>query len=70
VPAGWTVSHKTGTSPSWRGISAATNDVGVLTAPDGSPIAITAFVADSQAPMKARAALIAAAARAVTERYR
>ncbi len=70
VPAGWTVSHKTGTSPSWRGISAATNDVGVLMAPDGSPITITAFVADSQAPMKVRAALIAAAAHAVTERYR
>jgi len=67
---GWTVAHKTGTSQTLNGIAAATNDVGILTAPDGGKIAIAAFVADSTAPPKVRAAAIAAAARAVTSSYR
>jgi beta-lactamase class A len=67
---GWTVAHKTGTSQALNGIAAATNDVGILTAPDGSRIAIAAFVADSRAPSKDRTAAIAAAARAVISSYR
>ena len=70
APRGWTVAHKTGSSGTWNGITAATNDVGVLIAPDGGKIAISAFVADSKAPYKDRAAAIAAAARAVTAAYR
>ncbi len=66
---GWTVAHKTGSSGTWNGITAATNDVGILIAPDGGKIAIAAFVADSKAPPKDRAAAIAAAARAVTASY-
>ena len=31
---GWQVAHKTGTSGSWKRLTAATNDVGILTAPD------------------------------------
>jgi beta-lactamase class A len=56
---GWKVAHKTGTSGSWGGVTAATNDVGVLTAPDGSSVSIAVFVADSRASSTARAALIA-----------
>jgi len=67
---GWTVAHKTGTSQTLHGITAATNDVGILTAPDGGKIAIAAFVADSKAPSKERAATIAAAARAVISSFR
>ncbi len=67
---GWTVAHKTGSSGTWNGIAAATNDVGILTAPDGGKVAIAAFVADSKASPKDRAAAIAAAARAVTASYR
>ncbi len=70
APAGWRVAHKTGTSQTWSGVTAATNDVGILTAPDGGIIAIAVFVADSAASSKERAAVIAAAAREVTKSYR
>lgn len=59
VPPGWTLGHKTGTSNTWAGVTAATNDVGVLGAPDGGAVAIAVFIADSAAPAAARAALMA-----------
>jgi beta-lactamase class A len=59
VPPGWEISHKTGTSGTWRGVAAATNDVGILKTPNGELIAISAFVADSPASAAQRAAIIA-----------
>ncbi|HZD75607.1 MAG TPA: serine hydrolase [Acidobacteriaceae bacterium] len=35
VPKDWTLAHKTGASGSCSGVTAATNDVGILQAPDG-----------------------------------
>lgn len=67
---GWSVAHKTGTSDTWKGVTAATNDVGILTAPDGRWIAIAVFVADSRAPDRQRAALIASLAKATIAQYR
>jgi beta-lactamase class A len=67
VPAGWTLAHKTGTSGTWRGVTAATNDVGVLTAPDGRRISVAVFIADSKAPSEKRAALMANVARAIVK---
>lgn len=64
VPAGWTLAHKTGTSGAWQGVTAATNDVGILTPPDGPPIAVAVFLADSRASSAARAALMASIAAA------
>jgi beta-lactamase class A len=66
IPKGWTLAHKTGTSGTHRGVTVATNDVGVLTAPDGSRISVAVFVAESRRPPKERAALIAEVARIVT----
>jgi beta-lactamase class A len=66
---GWTLGHKTGTSNTWRGLTAATNDVGVLTAPDGGTVSIAVFIADSPAPSGDRAALIARIAAAAIKRY-
>jgi beta-lactamase class A len=65
VPPGWTLAHKTGTSNTWRGVTAATNDVGVLTAPGGRLISVVVFIADSKASAENRAALMANVARAV-----
>ncbi len=62
LPRGWTVGHKTGTSSSWQGVSAATNDIGLLFGPQGQSIAIAVFVADSRASDQDRAAVIAKAA--------
>jgi beta-lactamase class A len=36
VPTGWLLAHKTGTGTSTHGVSGASNDVGILMAPDGS----------------------------------
>lgn len=59
VGPGWKIAHKTGTSGSWKGLTAATNDVGILTAPDGSRLSIAVFVADSRAGSAERAAIMA-----------
>ena len=66
---GWSLAHKTGTSGDWDGVTAATNDVGVLTAPDGRKIAITVFVADSHDNEKKREGAIAAIGRAAMLAY-
>ncbi len=69
VPAGWTLGHKTGTSGGWNGRTVATNDVGILKAPDGTMISIAVFVGDSRATGEARAALIAKLAALTVEHY-
>jgi beta-lactamase class A len=48
VPQGWTLGHKTGTSGDWQGVNGTTNDVGVLTAPDGGIVAVSVFIAESR----------------------
>ena len=70
VTAGWTLAHKTGTSGAWKGVIAATNDVGVLTAPTGKHVAIVVFLGDSREPAAKRAALMARAASLTIARYR
>lgn len=66
VPKDWRIGHKTGTSRGWKGMVAATNDVGILTSPSGKRIPIAVFVADSKRTTAEREAVIAAAARIVT----
>jgi beta-lactamase class A len=66
----WTLGHKTGSSGDRFGVTVATNDVGVLTAPDGSLISVAVFVSDSKAPAAERAAVIAGVARAAIAHYR
>ncbi|MBC7794442.1 MAG: serine hydrolase [Clostridia bacterium] len=66
----WTLGHKTGTSSSFEGLAAATNDVGLLTAPNGETFAVAVFLGDSRADEDARDAAIAAVARAIVESYR
>jgi beta-lactamase class A len=70
IPPAWQLGHKTGTSSTWKGVTAATNDVGILTAPDGGAVAVAALVADSRRSEAERAALIAAAGRTVAGAYR
>jgi beta-lactamase class A len=63
APAGWTVAHKTGTSGDMNGVNGVTNDVGVLTAPDGGRLAIVVFLGESRQSASVRDAVIASAAR-------
>ncbi|MEP6848802.1 MAG: class A beta-lactamase [Acidobacteriota bacterium] len=53
------VAHKTGTSGTKDGITAATNDIGIVTLPNGRRLAIAVFVRDSPADEKTREATIA-----------
>jgi beta-lactamase class A len=69
IPNGWSIEHKTGTGREWVGVTSATNDVGVLTAPDGGRVAVAVFVAESRGSSDARAALIASVAKVVTGAY-
>lgn len=65
LPAGTIVAHKTGTSRSLKGVTAATNDIGLVTLPDGRQLAIAIFVADSPADEATREGVIARITRAI-----
>ncbi|MGQ0543098.1 MAG: class A beta-lactamase, subclass A2 [Blastocatellia bacterium] len=69
LPFGTVVAHKTGTSGTRGRITAATNDIGIITMPNGNHIAIAVFVADSPADEKTREAVIAKIAKAVWDRW-
>ena len=70
VSDGWTIGHKTGTSGDWGGMTAATNDVGILTGPNQEKIYISIFIAESRASAADRAALMANIARMAIENYK
>jgi beta-lactamase class A len=67
---GWSVGHKTGSSGSYDGLSVATNDVGLLIAPDGSMLAITVFLGDSRADAKEESSVMARISAAAVKHYR
>ena len=60
--------HRTGTGDTIGDLCIATNDVGVLTKPNGDRIAIAVFVAGSRGDERAREAVIASLARAAFDR--
>jgi beta-lactamase class A len=68
LPDGTAVAHKTGHSDVDKGVAAATNDIGLITLPDGRQLAIAVFVTDSTADEAARFKVIARIARAVYDR--
>ena len=69
LPAGTVVAHKTGTSGSRDGITAATNDIGIITLPNGKHVAIAVFVSDSPADETTREGVIAKIAKAAWDAY-
>jgi beta-lactamase class A len=69
LPAGTVVAHKTGTSGTQKGITAATNDIGIITLPNGRHLAIAVFVSDSPADESTREGVIAKVALAVWEKF-
>ncbi len=64
LPKGTVVAHKTGTSATVNGVTAATNDVGLVTLPNGQHLAIAVFVSDSPATNAIREEVIAKVAKA------
>ena len=69
LPKGTIVAHKTGTSGTQNGVTAATNDIGLITLPDGRRFAIAVFVSDSKAEQKQREAVIAQLAKAAWNKW-
>jgi len=63
LPASTVVAHKTGSSGTHNGLTAATNDIGIVCLPDGRHMAIAVFVSDSKADDTTRDAVIARIAR-------
>jgi beta-lactamase class A len=70
LPAGAVVAHKTGTSGTDSGLTRATNDVGIITLPDGRHIAIAVFIADSKAKLDIRESVIAKMSKAAWDHWR
>ncbi len=64
LSAGTVVAHKTGTGGTRNGITSATNDIGIITLPDGRHLNVAAFVSDSAADDDTRDRVIAALAKA------
>lgn len=70
LPKGTIVAHKTGTSDTnIEGITAATNDIGIITLPNGKHLAIAVYVCDNKEPKEAAEKLIAEITRAAYNEY-
>ncbi len=65
VPQGWQYAHKTGTGQELGARQAGYNDVGIMTAPDGSSYAIAVMIGDTRLPIPKRWELMQSVSRAV-----
>ena len=69
LPKTAVVAHKTGTGGTSNGIASATNDIGLITLPNGRHLAIAVLVSDSQADLATRERVIAEIAKAIYDAY-
>lgn len=70
LPASTPVAHKTGTSgTNDKGLSAATNDVGIIILPNGHHLAVAVFITDSYDPITTRELVIARIAKAAYDEF-
>jgi beta-lactamase class A len=69
LPKTAVIAHKTGSSGSNNGITAATNDIGLITLPNGLLVAIAVYVSDSPADLATREKVIAQITKAVWDSF-
>lgn len=69
LPKDTVVAHKTGTGGTRDGITSATNDIGIITLPNGNHIAIAVFVGDSSADQQTREGVIAKITKAIFDKW-
>lgn len=69
LPKDTVVAHKTGTSGTRNGINAATNDIGIVSLPNGQHLAIAVFVSESPLEEAAREEVIAKIAKAMWDKW-
>lgn len=65
VPPGWRFVHKTGTGQDLPPVSTGYNDIGIMTAPDGTRYAVAVMISDTTASVPARMAFMQSISRAV-----
>jgi beta-lactamase class A len=66
---GWSLSHKTGTGQVYGAYQAGYNDIGVLTAPDGSSYAVAVMIKKTSTPLPTRMTLMNNVVRAVITQH-
>jgi len=69
VPAGWSYGHKTGTGQVLYARSTGYNDVGIMTAPDGTSYAVAVMIASTSVSIPERWELMQGVARAVAANH-
>lgn len=69
VPGGWKYGHKTGTGQQLHPRSTGYNDVGIMTAPDGTSYAVAVMIGSTTQPIPKRWELMQAVARAVAANH-
>jgi beta-lactamase class A len=69
LPKEATLAHKTGTGGTKDGVTGATNDIGIITLPNGNHIAIAVYVKDSRTDMWGREKVMSKIAEAVYARW-
>lgn len=69
VPAGWQFLHKTGTGQDLSPVSTGYNDIGIMTAPDGTRYAVAVLLATTTASVPERMRLMQAVTRAVARHH-
>lgn len=67
VPPGWRIGHKTGTGQELGATATGYNDIGILTAPDGTRYAIAVMLAETTASIPERMRLMQNVVRAVVD---
>jgi beta-lactamase class A len=66
---GWTLSHKTGTGQVLGAYQAGYNDIGIVTAPDGSSYAVAVMIKKTATPLPTRMALMNNVVRAIIAQH-
>lgn len=67
APTGAIVAHKTGTGPSKKGVCVSTNDVGIITKPDGEKVVVAVFLTNAPGTDRQRDAVIAKVSKAACQ---
>lgn len=70
VPPGWRFGHKTGTGQELDPVSTGYNDIGIMTAPDGTRYAVVVMIASTTSSIPSRMAMMQAVSRAVAANHR
>lgn len=70
VPFGWRFAHKTGTGQILDPVSTGYNDIGIMTAPDGTRYAVVVMIASTTAPIPERMAMMQSVSRSVAANHR